>query len=235
MIDIDKVRLETPACAHLTHFNNAGCSLMPLPVREKMFDYLESEQYAGGYETAVNYKTELSGMYNSIARLINCDADEIAFCESNTRGWQQFFYSLNFSSGGNIITSRVDYGSNFVAYIHAGKKFGMEIRYIDTDENGDLDLDHLASLIDANTKLISISHIPTGSGLVNCAEDIGEIAWNAGVPFLLDACQSVGHLDIDVAKILIVPGSLLLTSAGISITIGIKKRRVHNQWEERFQ
>ena len=201
MIDIDKVRLETPACAHLTHFNNAGCSLMPLPVREKMFDYLQSEQYAGGYETAVNHKADLAEMYQSIARLINCDSTEIAFCESNTRGWQQFFYSLDFSSRGNIITSRVDYGSNFVAYIHASKKFGMEIRYIDTDEQGDLDLDHLTKLIDAKTKLISISHIPTGNGLVNSAEDVGEIAWHAGVPFLLDASQSVGHLQVDVAKI----------------------------------
>ena len=201
MIDIDRVRLETPACAHLTHFNNAGCSLMPSVVREKMFNYLESEQYAGGYETAVKYEAELAGMYDSIARLINCDASEVAFCESNTRAWQQFFYSLNFSSGGNIITSRVDYGSNFVAYIHARKKFGMEIRYIETDESGDFNLDHLTKLIDAKTKLISISHIPTGSGLVNSAEDVGEIAWNAGVPFLLDACQSVGHLEVDVAKI----------------------------------
>jgi cysteine desulfurase/selenocysteine lyase len=201
LIDIDTVRAQTPACNELTHFNNAGCSLMPVGVKDKLFEYLQSEQTIGGYETAEVYKAELSEMYQSVAKLISADADEIAYCESNTRGWQQFFYSLDFSNGGNIITTRGDYGSNFVSYIHVAKKYGVEIRYIETDDLGDLNLQNLEDQIDENTKLISVSHIPTGSGLINPAQSIGTIAARENIPYLLDACQSVGHLNIDVKNI----------------------------------
>jgi selenocysteine lyase/cysteine desulfurase len=209
-IDIELVRQQTPACLDLVHFNNAGCSLMPLQVQEKVFSYLKQEQEKGGYETALARRDELSAMYQSIAAMLNCNEDEVAYCESNTKGWQQFFYSLRLTAGDNIITTRVDYGSNMVAYIQAAKRTGVEIRYIGTDELGDLDLASLERNIDARTRLVSISHIPTGNGLVNPAQAVGRIANQANIPYLLDACQSAGQLQLDVGKI----GCTALTATG---------------------
>ena len=200
-IDVDLVRRQTPACENIIHLNNAGCSLMPQSVRQVLLDYLEQEQTIGGYETEKLNKQALEDFYPTAAMLINADPSEIAFCESATRGWQQFFYSIHFNSGDRIITSRMDYGSNVVAYIQVARERGAEVRFIDTDESGDLDLDHLNSLIDARTRLISISHIPTGCGIINDAEKIGEIAAQAGIPFLLDTCQSVGQVQVDVKRL----------------------------------
>jgi selenocysteine lyase/cysteine desulfurase len=200
-MDIRKVRLQTPSCGSMIHFNNAGCSLMPKPVSDIVFEYLAQEQKYGGYETELERNLELEEFYTSAAGLIGCSADEIAFCDGNTRGWQQFFYSLKFERGDRIITTRVDYGSNMVAYIQMARNKGIVVDFIETDEAGDLDLAHLQSLIRTKTKLISISHIPTGCGIINDAEKIGAIAATAGIPYLLDACQSTGHLNLDVSKL----------------------------------
>ena len=200
-LNIERIRRETPACEKRIYLNNAGCSLQPAPVHRAVAEYLDQEQETGGYETALARQSELEGFYGSVARLINCGPDEIAYCESATRGWQQFFYSLELNPGDRVITTRVDYGSNMVAYIQASRYRGAEIVFVDTDEKGDLDPDHLHRLITDRTKLISVSHIPTGNGMINPAETIGEIAASAGVPFLLDACQSAGHLDLDVKRL----------------------------------
>ena len=200
-MDIERIRRETPAVEELVHFNNAGCSLMPLPVSRALQDYIDSEQRIGGYETAMTWRDRLLGIKPAIASLINCSATEVAFAESNTRAWQQFFYSVPLQPGDNIITTRVDYGSNFVAYIQAARHRGVEIRYIQQEADGDLDLGSLEQEIDGKTRLISLSHIPTGSGVINPASEIGNIADDAGIPFLLDACQSVGHLDLDVTRL----------------------------------
>ncbi len=200
-LDISKIRQQTPGCERIIHFNNAGCALMPDSVSAKVFEYLSQEQEFGGYETELDRKQDLDQFYQSAASLIRCDTDEIAFCDSNTRGWQQFFYSLQLNPGDRIITTRVDYGSNIVAYIQMAKNRGIEIAFIDTDSEGDLDLAHLESLVNEKTKLISISHIPTGCGIVNDAEKVGVIAVDAGIPYLLDACQSAGQLNLEVGKI----------------------------------
>jgi selenocysteine lyase/cysteine desulfurase len=200
-LDVEEIRRDTPSCDRLVHFDNAGCSLMPDPVHSVIAEFQDQEQSIGGYRIGLERKSELDGFYSSAANLVNCSPDEIAYCESGTRGWQQFFYSLKFEPGDRIITTRVDYGSNFVAYIQAASKWGVEVSLIDTDEIGDLDLDHLESLVNPKTRLISVSHIPTGNGIINDAVAIGAIANNSGVPYLLDACQSVGQLDVDVNQI----------------------------------
>jgi len=200
-LDIEKIRRDTPSCERIIHFNNAGCSLIPESVYARITAYLTQEQDFGGYETELARIQELEEFYTSAASLIGCEPDEIAFCDGNTRGWQQFFYSLKLRPGDRIITTRVDYGSNIVAYIQAAKNEGAEIDFIETDNNGDLDLTQFKTLISDRTRLVSISHIPTGCGLVNDAESIGEIAASESIPYLLDACQSTGHLDLDVKKI----------------------------------
>ena len=86
-MDIRKIRQQTPSCDSMIHFNNAGCSLMPKPVSDKVFEYLEQEQQYGGYEIELERTQELEGFYTSAAGLIGCSPDEIAFSNGNTRGW----------------------------------------------------------------------------------------------------------------------------------------------------
>lgn len=201
MIDVNRVRADTPALNQLTHFNNAGASLMPASAYKSMLDYFESEQTIGGYETAMKFADATQDFYVQAAKSINAHPEEIAFCESATKAWQIFFYSIPLKRGDRIITTQFDYGSSFVGFIQQHRHHGVEVDVIETDSSGDIDLVSLEEAIDDRTRLISLSHIPTANGIINPAERVGELAQSAGVPFLLDACQSVGQIDVNVEKI----------------------------------
>jgi len=200
-MNIKKVRKETPATKKIIHFNNAGASLMPQTVLNKIQKYYKEEGRLGGYETALKYNTELKEFYINAAKLLNCSSCEIAFVENATRAWDMAIYSIPFSSGDKIITSMYEYGSNVISYLHLKKLYGIEICYIPNNQSGTIDLDMLEKNIDNKVKLIAITHMPTGSGVINPAEKIGAIAKKYNITYLLDACQSVGQISIDVKKI----------------------------------
>jgi selenocysteine lyase/cysteine desulfurase len=199
--DIKRAREETLACNDLIHFNNAGASLIPIPVSKALHAYLNKEEQIGAYETEALYADSLNGIYSSAAQLLNCSAHEIAFVENATRAWDMAFYSFKFNPGDKILTTLAEYGSNVVAYLQQAKRFGVEIVFVPNDEYGQIDINALSNMIDETVKLISITHIPTGGGLVNPAKAVGKIAKAAGIPYILDACQSVGQIPIDVEEI----------------------------------
>ncbi len=199
--DIQRARRETRACEDLVHFNNAGASLMPSPVSDALHRFLEWEETTGGYETEKNQSQALENVYNSAAKLINCKSTELAYTESATRAWQLAFYAFPLKRGDKLITTMAEYGSNMIAYLQQAERIGIEIIIAPNDEHGQVDLAALRNLIDDKVKLISMTHIPTGGGLVNQAKSIGALAKSADIPFLLDACQSVGQLPIDVDDI----------------------------------
>ena len=200
-IDVEKVRAETRGCSNLIHFNNAGASLMPAPVADYLCDFLREEEIKGGYETRSLRNAEIENFYTSVSRLLNANPKEIAFVENATRAWDMVFYALPLGPGDKILTTVSEYGSNLIAYLHRAKQTGAEVVIVPNDNTGQIDVNALEQSIDKKTKLISISHIPTGGGLVNPAHDVGRIAKKHGIPFLLDACQSVGQMHLDVQKI----------------------------------
>ena len=200
-IDVEEVRNDTLGCDNVLHLNNAGSSLMPRPVASALKSFFDSEEKIGGYETAATYAGKLDQVYTSGARLLNCSASEIAFLENATRAWQMAFYSIPFAAGDRILTSVAEYGSNVIAYRQLAQRTGVEIVHVPNDSMGQLDCNALKELVDDRVKLIAVSHIPTGGGLVNPVAAIGQIANDAGIPYLLDACQSAGHMPLDVETI----------------------------------
>lgn len=201
MFDTPKARAETRHCNDILHFNNAGSSLMPIPVSDALHDYLHAEERYGGYETANARADALENFYHASAKLLNCQPQEIAFVENATRAWDMAFYSLQFQPGDKILTTIAEYGSNVIAYLQQAKRSGAELLFVPNDAQGQIDTVALENMIDDRVKLISISHIPTGGGLVNPAAEVGRIANAAGVPYLLDACQSIGQIPVDVQAI----------------------------------
>ena len=199
--DVRRARAETPGCAEVIHFNNAGSALPPARVTDTVVDYLRHEARTGGYEAAAGAADRLAAVYDSAARLINADPDDIAITDNATRSWQAVFYALPFSSGDRILTSRAEYASNAIAFLQIARRTGARVEVIGDDESGQLDVEELRRRIDGDVKLIAVSHVPTQGGLVNPAEEIGAVAEAAGVPFLLDACQSAGQLDLDVRRL----------------------------------
>lgn len=200
-LDIARLRAETPGCAHVVHLNNAGSSLPPAVVVDTVVTYLEEEARVGGYELADRRQEDLAGVYRSVAGVIGASEDEVALVDSATRAWDMAFYSLQFAAGDRILTTTTEYAANFIAYLHVAGRTGAVIEVIPDTPTGDLDVDALATMIDERVKLISINHVPTNTGLVNPAAAVGRIAHDAGITYLLDACQSVGQMPIDVDEI----------------------------------
>ncbi len=199
--EIQRAREETRASEDIIHFNNAGASLMPAPVSDLLHGYLRWEEYYGGYETANKYVDLLEDFYAATAKLLHCKPEEIAYVENATRAWDMAFYSFKFKPGDRILTTIAEYGSNVIAYNQQSKRYGVEVVFVPNDEHGQIDIAAMSELIDERVKLISITHIPTGGGLVNPAAKVGKLAKAAGIPYLLDSCQGVGHIPLDVDEL----------------------------------
>jgi len=200
-LDIDRARRETRGCEALIHFNNAGASLPPVPVADALYAYLREEELRGGYETMARRSADLEKFYDAAARLLNCTPAEIAFTDSATRAWNTAFYAFDFKPGDRILASRSEYGSNLVALLHQAEKKGVEIVWVPDDESGQIDVDALQQLVDAKARMICLTHIPSGNGLINPAAAVGQIAKSTGIPYLLDACQAIGQLPLDVEQL----------------------------------
>jgi cysteine desulfurase / selenocysteine lyase len=208
--DLGRAREDTPGCFNILHFNNAGASLMPQPVLDSVIDYLNLESRVGGYEAAELSQEKLASVYDSAARLINCRSDEIAIMENATRSWDMAFYSIRFKPGDIILTAMAEYASNFIAYLQVANRTGAKIQVIENDEYGALSIEALKNSITDRVKLIALTHVPTNGGLVNPATEVGKIAREAGILYLLDACQSVGQMPMDVQRI----GCHMLSATG---------------------
>ncbi len=201
-MDLEKWRADTPACENLIHFNNAGASLMPRLVQQAMLDYLQLESSMGGYEAADASSENIRGFYGAAARLLNCHSSNIAFTSSATNSFARALSCIPFKTGDKILIANEDYISNQLAFLSLKKRFGVEIIRAASLEEGGVDPDDVKRLMDIHhPALVSISHIPTNSGLVQPVELIGQLCHERDITYLVDACQSVGQLALDVNKI----------------------------------
>jgi cysteine desulfurase / selenocysteine lyase len=188
----------------VAHLNNAGAALPPSAVTDAVIAHLRLEAEIGGYEAADAAHEQLEAVYTELARLLGCRPDEIAVVENATRAWDMAFYSLGFKPGDRILTARAEYASNVIAFLQVASRTGAVVEVIENDEHGQFSVASLKERLErgpGTVKLIAMTHVPTNGGLVNPAEEVGAVAREAGIPFLLDACQSAGQLDLDVRRL----------------------------------
>ncbi len=210
MLDVTKARAETPAAESGIYLNNASCSLMPQQVIDAVQDYFALEAKIGGYPALMQDTATFDAVYDSVAALINAKPNEIALMGSHTLAWQSLFQGFRFEEGDRILTSRSEYGANYVAFLQMQKRTGCVIDVIPSGNSGATDPVALEKMIDGSVKLIAINWIPTNGGLMNPAAEIGRVAREQGIPYLLDACQAVGQVSVDVKEL----GCDYLSSAG---------------------
>jgi selenocysteine lyase/cysteine desulfurase len=204
-IDVAAVRADTPGCDTVVHFNNAGAALRPSVVTDAVIEHLELESRIGGYEAAAQAADRVERAYAAVGELIGCAPGEVALVENATRAWDMAFYSFAFRPGDRILTGRAEYASNVIAMLQVAARTGAVVEVVADDEDGQVDVSDLARRIDDDragpVRLVAITHVPSHGGLVNPVAEIGAVTRAAGVPFLVDACQSIGQLRVDVREI----------------------------------
>ncbi len=195
-------RADTPACDRLIHLNNAGAALVPRPVRDAVEAHLQLEERVGGYEASDAQKAAIRASYQAVAEVIGTHSRNIALMQSSTVAFAQAISAFDLKPGDLLLTSRSDYASNQIMYLSLAHRRGVEIVRAPDAPEGGIDPEEVRSIVvRRRPKLVALTWVPTNSGLVQPAEAVGEICRQAEVPYLVDACQAVGQMPIDVERL----------------------------------
>jgi len=200
--ELARWRADTPATSRLVHLNNAGASLMPEPVLAAVTAHLARECEIGGYEASEEEAPHLAAAYEAVAALLGTRAANVAMVENATVAVSQALSAIPFTAGDRLVTSRIDYPSNQIMYLSLAHRLGIEVVQADDLPEGGVDPESVRRLArQPRCRLVSLTWVPTNSGLVQDAHAVGEVCAELGVPYLVDACQSVGQMAVDVARL----------------------------------
>jgi selenocysteine lyase/cysteine desulfurase len=201
-MNIEQLRSDTRGTAVVAHLNNCGASLPPAAVVDALINHVRLEETKGAYEAAAIAGDRATALYRNTAELIGCKETEIAFCDSASRAWNTFVYSLRLKPGDRVLISALEFGSGLIAVQHAAERAGAIVEVLTSDDQGRVVLEELdRSLSGPPPALVAITHAAAHCGSVNPVADIGKLVKNTGALYLVDACQSVGQIEVNVHDI----------------------------------
>ncbi len=192
-------RSDTPGCGDVTHLNNAGASLMPKPVLSAMQEHLNREARLGGYEAEAAAKEQITATYAALADLLVAEPRNIALAPSATQAFLNAFAAVDWKAGDTLLTSTLDYTSQQILYLSVAQRLGVRVLMAPDLPEGGVDPAGVAEILRRERpRLVAMSWIPTHAGTVQDLPAVGALCRDADVPFLVDACQAVGQLPVDV-------------------------------------
>ena len=207
MINVEALRAATPGCTQVTHLNNAGCALPPAIVTDTMVSHLRLEETIGGYEAYSQARDRVAGVYASVGALVNAPIERVALVESATVAWDRGLQAIAFSDplgpGDRMLVSGSEYASNVLPLLQLARRTGASVEVIPDGADGSVDVEALGDMLDERVRIVSVNHAPSQNGLVNDVVAIGDMLRIHGSPawYLVDACQSVGQLPVDMGRI----------------------------------
>ncbi|MFC9786545.1 aminotransferase class V-fold PLP-dependent enzyme [Rhodococcus sp. NPDC127528] len=201
MLDQQRLREDTPGCLDKVFLDSAGSSLPPRPVVDAVVSHLRREAEIGGYRAAAERADDLIAVKASIAELLGAQPEDVALVESATRAWADFFYAVPLSAGDRILITEVEYASNAIAALQRARTTGATVEVVPSTPTGELDLEALHRMLDERVRVVSLVHAPTNGGLLNPVREVVDLAHAVGALVLLDACQSIGQVGVDVAEL----------------------------------
>jgi selenocysteine lyase/cysteine desulfurase len=200
--DLARWRSDTPGCTGLVHLNNAGAALVPRQVRDAVLRHLALEEELGGYEAADAQVEPIRRAYADVARLLRANPRNIALVQNSTVAFAQAISAFDLAPGDVIVTSRSDYASNQIMYLSLARRRGVEVVRASDAPEGGVDPEAVRQLVARRRPaLVALTWIPTNSGLVQPVEAVGRICREAEVPYLIDACQAVGQMPLDLGRL----------------------------------
>jgi selenocysteine lyase/cysteine desulfurase len=160
------------------------------------------EEQVGGYEAADAQSAAIRASYQAVAQVMGAHSRNIALMQSSTVAFAQALSAFDLQRGDLLLTSRSDYASNQIMYLSLARRRGVEIVRAPDASEGGIDPEEVRSIVARRRPaLVALTWVPTNSGLVQPVEAVGEICRQAEVPYLVDACQAVGQMPIDVERL----------------------------------
>ncbi|MFD1640322.1 aminotransferase class V-fold PLP-dependent enzyme [Halohasta litorea] len=215
----------------LVYLDNGATSQTPRPVVEAIVDYYygyNANVHRGIHQLSQEASVAYEEAHDRVAEFINAEGrEEIVFTKNTTESMNLVAYAWGLEElgpGDSVITTQMEHHASLVTWQQICKRTGAEIRFIEVDENGRLDMDHAAELIDESTEMVSLVHVSNTLGTVNPVAEITEMAHDVGAYAFVDGAQAVPTRPVDVAAIdadfYAFSGHKMLGPTGIGVLYG---------------
>jgi cysteine desulfurase / selenocysteine lyase len=204
----EKIRSLFPATQKYTYLNSAAVSPMPTVTADAVYSQLKDASENGTVNFAEWIATKERAR-SLIAEMLCVRNEQIAFLRNTSDGFSTVANGIKWQKGDNIVTYEREFPANFYAWRRIRDEFGVELRLC-SEQNGRIDLDEFISLIDENTKLVSISAVQFASGFRADLLKIGAAAQKVDALFAVDIIQGFGAMAFDL------PASLVDIACGAS-------------------
>lgn len=204
MKSVEQIRSDFPMLKDLIYLDSASTSLTPRPVIESMNEYYykyNSNTGRGAYSIAIKASKKVEESREKIANFLNFKSNEIIFTKNTTEAINTVANGLNFQKNDNICISNLEHHSNFIPWLNLKKKNNIDVKIAKSNEYGVVEPSKIKDQIDDKTKLIAITHISNSFGSIQDIKEIRKIADENNSLFLVDAAQSIGHVDFDFKKV----------------------------------
>ena len=201
-VNID-IRADIPLLENVIYLDAASTTPTPKPVVESMCDYFynyNTNTGRGAYNLAVKATKEFESSRTRISKFVGSKPSEIIFTKNTTEAINLVANGINFKKGDSVIVPNIEHHSNFVPWLNL-KKRGVDLRIVEADKYGIIDPSDILAAVDGSTKLITTTHVSNAIGSVQPVKEIGEIADENNILYLVDAAQSAGHMEFNVKDI----------------------------------
>ncbi len=209
--DAEQVRADFPILAREVHgkllvfLDSAASAQKPRAVIDSVagcYEHQYANVHRGVYYLSAKTTEAFEEARRKVARFVNAASEhQIVFTRGATEAINLVAASYggaNFGPGDEIVLSTLEHHSNIVPWQLLRDRTGIELRVAPINERGELVMEEFGRLLGPRTKLVAITHASNALGTITPAEDIIALAHDQGVPVLLDGCQAVPHIPVDV-------------------------------------
>jgi len=233
----EKVRADFPILHQevngkpLIYFDNAASSQKPQAVIDAWRSYYEHDNanvHRGAHTLSSRATTAYEEAREKVASFVNArSTQEIIYTRNASEAINLVAYTwgiANLQHGDEIVLTQMEHHSNIVPWQIIAQKTGAVIKFVKPTAVGEFDMDHYQSLLSNRTKLVSVVHVSNMLGCVTPVTKITQLAHDLGAKVLIDACQSIPHMPVDVQAIdcdwLVASGHKMCAPTGIGFLYG---------------